>query len=111
MAVPPPRSAHERELIAMRSILSEILASVAAISFFAFLMMSAIINGDASGGRIVAGRYYVANHGGFTEVDHGTFLMSKALGWLVVASFILTALDQGGAMLRQFFRKRKSRGE
>jgi hypothetical protein len=60
---------------------------------FAFFMASSVrLGGEAFGGKIVDGHYFVSNHGKFTEVSREAFLFSLWLGRITIASFIAMAV-------------------
>lgn len=63
-------------------------ALVAVPSFVIFFVFSLIAGGNALNGFSNEGRYYVANHGRYTEVSWLTYTISWYLGSLTLATFI-----------------------
>lgn len=59
--------------------------TVGAINFLAFIIGAAVLDGDAVNGKIEDGRYYVANHGKYTEVSKSAFTYSR---WHVYSVFV-----------------------
>ncbi len=51
--------------------------TVMAGSFFALTVYSMHIGGDAFQGHVENGRYFVGDHGNYTEVDKRTFFFSQ----------------------------------
>ena len=50
---------------------------VAIINFFAFIVGTIVLGGDAVSGKVEGGRYYVSNHGKPVEVSHAAFIYSR----------------------------------
>ena len=50
---------------------------VAMVNFTVFWIASLILGGDAIGGKIDNGRYYLSNKGKYAEVSHGVWVYSK----------------------------------
>jgi len=50
---------------------------VAIINFFAFIVGTLVLGGDAVSGKAEGGRYYVSNHGKPVEVSHAAFTYSR----------------------------------
>src|SRR5439155_26242840 len=64
-------------------------------NFTAFWIAAVILGGDAEGGRIQDGRYYLSIHGRLTEVSRGTYFYSRAHThsvWITHPLAILAAL-------------------
>jgi hypothetical protein len=60
----------------------------------AFFVIFAWLGGDADGGREIAGRYYLGNHGTLIEVSRDVFRYSEVYGIITLVSFVLAfALD------------------
>ncbi len=50
------------------------------LNFMAFLAFSLSIGGSAAAGKVLAGHYFVGEHGKLVEVGEWTFTISKILG-------------------------------
>jgi len=61
---------------------------IALINFGVLLVSYVVLGGDAWAGRVVDGRYFVANHGHLHEVSSQAFMCSK----LLVESMFVTGL-------------------
>lgn len=59
------------------SMLGYTLLFIAFINFAAFWIISLSLGGDALNGKIQNGRYYVGNHGRYTEVSKEIWTYSK----------------------------------
>jgi hypothetical protein len=62
----------------------------AGVNFASFLILSGMYGGSALNGKIEGGKFYVANHGRYTEVTESTFRFSlihsmTAFGLIFVA--------------------------
>ena len=53
------------------------LFALAFVNFAVFFCVAAVIGGSADAGKIQNGRYYVANHGQYTEVSQGVWTYSS----------------------------------
>jgi hypothetical protein len=81
-----------------------IIIRVAIVNFLLFIVISLLIGGDAINGKVEAGRYYLGNHGVYTEVNAVVFYYSKIhclcvwithpLAILAAASTFSTALTK-----------------
>ena len=54
-----------------------ILVVVGLLNFIAYFLISLAIGGNAINGKIEAGRYYLCEHGRYTEVSHFVFEYSR----------------------------------
>jgi len=54
-----------------------ILFAVAVLNFIAFIIGASVLGGDAVNGKVEGGKYYVANHGKYTEVSQVAFTYSR----------------------------------
>lgn len=57
--------------------LASILILVGMLNFAAFMVATMILGGDAVNGKADGQRYYVGNHGRYTEVSQSTFEYSR----------------------------------
>jgi hypothetical protein len=57
--------------------LCHVLFTVAIVNFLIFFLMALSIGGDAVNGKVEGGKYYVANHGKYTEVSKTVFTYSR----------------------------------
>jgi hypothetical protein len=73
-----------------------ILFCLSLLSFCAFEICSGLHGGSASAGKIKDGKYYVGEHGHYTEVTRSAFLFSKTADSIAGVSFLVAfaiALD------------------
>ena|SRR5215510_5882365 len=54
-----------------------VIALIAMLNFFAFLYGDLIIGGDAINGKIDGGKFFVGDHGKYTEVTEGVYRYSR----------------------------------
>lgn len=57
------------------------------INFWAFIIISVAIGGDALNGRVIDGRYFVMSHGTFTEVTQTVWIASRIHTVVTFVSF------------------------
>lgn len=62
------------------------------INFVAFLALSCWLGGEAFGGKVERGHYFLGAHGRFREVDHATFLYSVIHGSTALLGLIVVAI-------------------
>jgi len=62
------------------------------LNFVAFLASIVLLGGDALGGKIVQGRYYLGNHGTYTEVSHAIFIYSACHAYSALFGLALAGL-------------------
>ena len=74
---------------------------IAGVNWFVFAAVCLAIGGDGWGGRIEDGRYYVCNHGVYTEVSRATFVFTKVY---VVASIALLVVGTIAGLLAALMR-------
>lgn len=82
--------------------ISLVLFFVALANFFAFVIGCWVLGGDALAGKVEHGRYYVGNHGKYTEVTQREFAYSQAHAWSVfvthpvgiLSAFLAAAADR-----------------
>lgn len=53
------------------------LFAIAIVNFLVFFVVAINIGGDAVNGKIEDGKYYVANHGKYTQVSKALFTYSR----------------------------------
>lgn|SRR5262249_30488002 len=53
------------------------LFAVAWINFVIFFVVATMIGGDAINGKVIGGRYYVAQHSHYTEVTKPVYVYSR----------------------------------
>jgi hypothetical protein len=68
------------------------VAVVWTCNFFVFCLLAQLLGGDALNGRVVEGRYYLADHGFLTEVASGTWLYSRFHAQVVLVGGIVVLL-------------------
>jgi hypothetical protein len=68
------------------------IVAVALLNFFAFLFVSSKIGGTAVNGYVANGKYFVGEHGVYTEVSRGIWFYSYAHATCV----LITHLSVGG---------------
>lgn len=73
---------------------------LAVLNFTAFFIVALFIGGDAFNGKVENGRYFLANHGTYTEVSEAVYLYSKAHIILVICTIALVFLLGGLKALR-----------
>jgi hypothetical protein len=71
---------------------------LAFFNFAAFFVVALMLGGDALNGKIEDGRYYLANHGRFTEVSSAVWHYSRAHVISVLITHPLGILGGGGLM-------------
>jgi len=54
-----------------------ILCTIAIVNFLTFFLIAISIGGDAVNGKVEDGKYYVVNHGKYTEVSKAVFTYSR----------------------------------
>ena len=69
---------------------------IAFLNFTAFWIVALCIGGDAMNGKVQAGRYYLANHGKYTEVTQCVWAYSKIHTISVWITHPLALLGGGG---------------
>ena len=67
----------------------KLVVYVGGLNFLAFIVIDVIIGGDALGGKVNHGHYYLNNHGSFTEVSHGVFVYSTYHAYLAMFGLLL----------------------
>lgn len=80
----------------MRYRIACILFCLSLLSFCGFEICSGLHGGSASAGKTENGKYYVGEHGHYTEVTRSTFHFSEATESIAVISFLVAfviALD------------------
>jgi arginine exporter protein ArgO len=88
----------ERKQVRTRKELLLAVGSIAAsINFFAFVVVAILIGGDALSGKVEAGRYFLGQHGTYTQVSRGVFLYSAFHATLALLGILAVA----GAGLRR----------
>jgi hypothetical protein len=74
---------------------AKVAAVVCVVNFAAYVLIAALLGGDAINGRVAEGHYYLAMHGHSTEVSRGVFEYSRwhtYLLWTTFAIAIVLAL-------------------
>ena len=84
-----------------------ILMAVGILNFIAFFIIALSLGGDAVNGKEEAGRYYLANHGRYTEVSRSVFMYSKVHTCSVWVTHPLVLI--GGFILFYDDKKRKTK--
>jgi len=74
-----------------RELFLEIAAIAASLNFFAFILIDVLLGGDALNGKVDSGRYYLGNHGAYTEVTRGVFVYSACHATLALLGLIAVA--------------------
>lgn len=78
-----------------KELLLAVTAIAASINFFSFIVVDVLIGGDALSGKVEAGRYFLGQHGAYTQVSRSVFVYSAfhatiaLLGIVAVASAAL----------------------
>lgn len=67
----------------------EFVLAIIGLNFLLFFIMSFIVGGDAAGGKIEDGKYYLNMKGHLTEVSEWVFMYSKYHGLSVIWSFLV----------------------
>src|SRR5436309_3291332 len=80
------------------AILGTTLFFVAVANFAAFWIIGVTIGGDAINGRAEDGRYYLANHGRYTEVSESVWTYSRIHAISVFVTHPVGILVGGGLM-------------
>lgn len=91
-----------------RDVLTGIAFFAALLNFFSFLLVDALLGGDALNGRVQDGHYYLANHDTYTEVSRGVFIYSEihaSLAFLGVFAVVVGGLFSRRADVRAAFKK------
>ncbi len=57
---------------------AKIIAAVALVNFFSFVIGTILLGGDALNGHTSNGHFFLANHGKLTETTESIFRYSKA---------------------------------
>jgi hypothetical protein len=70
----------------------KIVGFLGALNFGAFLAVDFILGGDALNGKVEGGRYYLGNHGTFTEVSHAVFIYSACHACSGIPSLVLAGI-------------------
>ena len=78
--------------------LLKLIALFGLINFAAFVAIYLALGGDALTGKVTDGRYYLNNHGAFTEVSHAVFLYSAIHACSAILGLALAFL--AGRILR-----------
>ena len=86
-----------KEVRARKELLLTAGSIAASVNFFAFVVVAILIGGDALSGKVEAGRYYLGQHGTYTEVSRGTFLYSGFHATLALVGILAVA----GASIRR----------
>ena len=58
-------------------------------NFFVFMGVSLYLGGDGLNGKKMAGHYYVADHGQYTEVSYAVFLYSRIHALFTLGTFVV----------------------
>jgi hypothetical protein len=89
----PESKAHmKRRTGPIQATVIRLLVASPFVTFALFTATSFFLHGEPFGSKIVEDRYFVSNHGVFTEVSRNAFLFSLWLGRVVFASFIVLAV-------------------
>lgn len=72
-------------------------------NFFAFLIESAALGGDALNGHVTNGHYYVASHGILTEVSQAVWTVSRIHAVVTLVSWPLVMLAMAFLLFRFVF--------
>ena len=79
------------------------VAAVAIVNFIAFVIIAILIGGDTVNGKIESGHYFLASHGGLTEVSARVFTYSQ---WHARSLFVTHPLGMIAIGWISFRRKR-----
>jgi hypothetical protein len=72
--------------------LCRLLAYIALINFGLFVVIAALIGGDAINGKIEGGHYYVVTHGEYAEVPRIVFIYSYIHALSLLITFPAAAI-------------------
>jgi hypothetical protein len=84
-----------------------ILFFIAFFNFAVFWIVAVCIGGDAISGKVENGRYYVANHGRYTEVSREVWTYSKFHSSSVWITHPIGILGGAGLITYAQYRKKK----
>jgi hypothetical protein len=76
----------------MKYRIASILICLGFMSFAGFMIYSRLMGGSAGGGKVANGKYYVGEHGHYTEVTRSTFQLSRAVEAGAVLMFLIALL-------------------
>ena len=79
----------------------------AIINFASFYIIAVLIGGDAVNGKVENGKYYIANHGKYTEVSKSVFIYSRLHTYSMWVTHPVGILAMGYLSVRG---KRKGKG-
>lgn len=91
-------------------VLAAVVAIVGIVNLLSFFALSLIRGGDAFGGYMRDGRYYVTNHGEETEVSEAEWRRSRLQGQSLLLTIPLTMVSTGYLMLGVIFPRFMYRG-
>ena len=89
--------------------LSQCVGALGALNFVAAFAIDVLIGGDAANGKIGNGRYFLSNHGVFTEVSRAIFEYSL-WHWRSVFVTLPLAIVGGAIVADQDHRTAKKQG-
>jgi hypothetical protein len=72
-----------------------VIVLVGMVNFLVFVAIALVIGGDAVNGQQTDGRYFVANHGRYTEVSRPVFLYSRLHVYTVFCSWPFVMISAG----------------
>lgn len=84
-----------------------VLVAFGFVNFPLFVIIHLILGGDAWGGKVEAGRYYLSMNGRLTEVSRPVFQYSYVHCVVTMGSAAFAVI--GGIILRHYEDKRESR--
>lgn len=79
------------------------VVAIGFVNFFAFMVESLALGGDALNGREVNGHYFVASHGTYTEVAQSVWIISRIHAIVTLASWPFVMLSMAFLVLRYAF--------
>ena len=83
----------------MKDVFLKIICAAGALNFIAFIAGYVRLGGDALSGKFEDGRYFLGNHGVFTEVSHATFVYSTIHAYSALLGLLVAGL--AGSQLRR----------
>jgi len=91
--------------LASKKRIFQTIAVVGMLNFLVFVGVALLIGGDAVNGHQSDGRYFLANHGRYTEVSRDVFTYSRVHCYTIFCSWPLIVLS---AFMLQRYRKREA---
>ena len=72
-----------------KQMLSLMAAALAVLNFLTFMSIASYLGGDALGGKVEDGHYFVTSHGHYTEVSHAVYMYSKVHAVSIIVTHAL----------------------